>query len=92
MTVPGPEILAHAIAGMVGAEAMLYVFNGPSVVTFKTKKVTIDVQRAEAGLLEAPLRVRETFDLPPGKYAAKVLVRIDGSGALGFARTDFTVE
>jgi VWFA-related protein len=92
MTVPGPEMLAHAIAGMIGAEAMLYVFNGPSVVTFTTKKVVIDAQRAEAGLQDAPLRVRETFDLPPGKYVAKVLVRIDGSGALGFARTDFTVE
>src|SRR5437588_7510999 len=31
---------------------------------------------------QQPLRVRETFNLPPGKYAAKVLVRIDGSGAL----------
>jgi VWFA-related protein len=93
MSIPGPEVLAHAIAGMVGAEAMLYVFNGPTVVGFKTKKVTIDVERAEEGLSAgAPLRVRETFDLPPGKYAAKVLVRIDGDGSLGFARTDFTVE
>jgi len=92
MTVPGPEVLAHAVAGTVGAEAMLYVFNGPTVVTFTTKKVLIDVQRAEAGLQQQPLRVRETFNLPPGKYAAKVLVRIDGSGALGFARKDFVVE
>ena len=92
MTVPGPEMLAHAVAGIVGAEAMLYVFNGPTVVSFKTKKVVIDVAKAEEGLSGgAPLRVRETFDLPPGKYAAKVLVRIDGSGALGFARKDFDV-
>jgi len=91
-TIPGREMLAHAVAGVVGAEAMLYVFNGPQVVAFRTKRVTIDVQRAEAGLAEAPVRVRETFDLPPGKYAAKVLVRIDGSGELGFARTEFTVE
>jgi hypothetical protein len=93
MDIPGPEVLAHAVAGMVGAEAMLYVFNGPTVVTYRTKKVTIDVAKAEQGLSGgAPLRVRETFDLPPGKYAAKVLVRIDGSGALGFARKDFVVE
>src|SRR5204863_6578950 len=83
MSIPGRELLAHAVAGYVGAEAMLYVFNGPTVVTFKTKKVTVDVAKAEEGLSGAPLRVRETFDLPPGKYAAKVLVRIDGSGALG---------
>lgn len=93
MSIPGREMLAHAVGGYVGAEAMLYVFNGPTVVTFKTKKLNIDVQRAEEGLSEGTLvRVRETFDLPPGKYAAKVLVRIDGSGALGFARADFTVE
>ena len=93
MSIPGREMLAHAVAGYVGAEAMLYVFNGPTVVTFKTKTLNIDVQRAEEGLSEgAPVRVREKFDLPPGKYAAKVLVRIDGSGALGFARADFTVE
>jgi VWFA-related protein len=92
MDIPGPEVLAHAVAGMIGAEAMLYVFNGPTVVNFKTKKVTIDVAKAEGGLASgAPLRVRETFDLPPGKYAAKVLVRIDGSGALGFARKDFEI-
>ena len=65
----------------------------PTVVTFRTKTLNIDVQRAEEGLSEgAPVRVREKFELPPGKYAAKVLVRIDGSGALGFARADFTVE
>ena len=93
MSIPGRELLAHAVAGYVGAETMLYVFNGPTVVTFKTKKLNIDVQRAEEGLSEGtPVRVRETFELPPGKYAAKVLVRIDGSGALGFARADFTVE
>ena len=92
MDIPGREVLAHAVAGTVGAEAMIYVFSGSTVVTFRTKKVMVDVQKAEAGLSQSPLRVRETFDLPPGKYAAKVLVRIDGSGELGFARSDFTVE
>jgi hypothetical protein len=92
MDIPGAEVLAHSVAGMIGAEAMLYVFNGPTVVSFRTKKVTVDVAKAEGGLSSgAPLRVRETFDLPPGKYAAKVLVRIDGSGALGFARKDFEI-
>ena len=92
LEIPGREVLAHAVAGMVGAEAMFYVVAGPAVVEFRTKKITIDVAQAEWGLNESPLRVRETFDLPPGKYAAKVLVRIDGSGALGFARRDFSVE
>jgi VWFA-related protein len=92
LAIPGREVLAHAVAGMVGAEAMFYVVTGATVVEFRTKKITIDASVAEAKLNEAPLRVRETFDLPPGKYTAKVLVRIDGSGALGFARTDFSVN
>lgn len=91
LAIPGREVLAHAVAGMVGAEAMFYIVAGPAVVEFRTKKITIDVARAEAALNEAPLRVRETFNLPAGKYTAKVLVRIDGSGALGFARLDFMV-
>lgn len=92
LEIPGREILAHAVAGMIGAEAMIYVVSGQSVVEFRTKKITVEVARAEAVLNESPLRVRETFDLPPGKYVAKVLVRIDGSGALGFARRDFAIE
>jgi hypothetical protein len=91
MDVPGREMLAHAVADTVGAEAMIYVLSGTTVVGYRTKRITVDVPRAGAALAEAPLRVRETFDLPPGKYAATVLVRIDGSGALGFARTDFAV-
>ena len=91
MEIPGRELLAHAVADAVGAEAMFYVVSGATVVAFKTKRITIDVPRAGAALAEAPLRVRETFDLPPGHYAAKLLVRIDGSGALGFARADFSV-
>jgi VWFA-related protein len=91
LQIPGREVLAHQVAGIVGAEAMFYVVAGPAVVEFRTKKINIDVARAEAGLNESPLRLRETFDLPPGKYAAKVLVRIDGSGVLGFARTDFAI-
>ena len=92
LEIPGREVLAHSVLGTIGAEAMFYVVSGPTVVASRTKKITVDVARAEAALTEQPLRVRETFDLPPGNYTAKVLVRIDGSGALGFARTDFTVQ
>jgi len=92
LEIPGREVLAHAVAGNVGAEAMFYITSGSTVVAFRSKKVTVDVGRAEAGLMERPLRVVEPFDLPPGAYVAKVLVRIDGSGALGFARAEFNVE
>ena len=92
LEIPGREVLAHAVGGAVGAEAMFYVVSGSAVVAFRTKRITVDVDRAEATLATAPLLVREVFDLPPGNYAAKVLVRIDGSGLLGFARADFALQ
>jgi VWFA-related protein len=92
LEIPGPEMLAHAVAGTVGAEAMFYITAGSRVVAFRNKKITIDAQRAEVGLAEKPVRVVEAFDLPPGEYVAKVLVRIDGTGALGFARAELRVD
>lgn len=91
VTVPGRELLAQANSETVGAQAMLYIANGTSVVAFKVKRIQIDVPKAQAALESAAIHVREDFDLPPGAYAAKVLVRIDGSGALGYARADFTI-
>ena len=35
--------------------------------------------------------LREIFQLPPGTYAAKALLRIAGTNVLGFARNDFTI-
>ena len=91
VTVPGRELSAHAAGNFVGAKAMLYVMSGTSVVAFKIKRIDIDLSRAGQALAESPIRLRDTFDLPPGNYAAKTLVRMDTTGATGFARTDFTV-
>jgi VWFA-related protein len=91
VTIPGRELLAQAGSDVAGAQAMLYVLSGKTVVSFKVKRISIDVPKAGAALDSAPIRVRETFDLPPGKYAAKVLVRLDNTGSLGFARTDFSI-
>jgi len=91
VVLPGRELLAHAGGGMIGAKVMLYVMSGTSVVAFKIKRVDIDLLRAEAGLNENPLRVRDAFELPPGNYALKVVVRMDTTGALGFGRADVVV-
>jgi VWFA-related protein len=91
VTIPGRELLAQSGGDVAGAQAMLYVLSGKTVVSFKVKRISIDVPKAGAALESAPIRVRETFDLPPGKYAAKVLVRLDTTGSLGFARTDFSI-
>ena len=89
--IPGRELLAHAGGGFIGAKVMLYVMSGKGVVAFRIKRLDIDVAKAAAGLEQAPVRVRDTFELPPGNYAAKVIVRMDTSGALGFGRADVIV-
>jgi len=38
------------------------------------------------------LTLNEPFELPKGKYAAKVLLRISGTKSLGFVRRDFTID
>lgn len=91
VTLPGREILAHASGGFVGAKVMIYMMSGSSVVSFRIKRLDIDLSRAEAALQDAPVRVRDTFDLAPGHYATKVVVRMDTTGALGFARADVNV-
>jgi len=88
---PGRELLAHAGGGFIGAKVMLYVMSGKGVVAFRIKRLDIDVAKAAAGLEQAPVRVRDTFELPPGNYAAKVIVRMDTSGALGFGRADVVI-
>ncbi len=84
--------LASQTGGMtIGAEVLFYVFSGPDAVAFGRKQMTIE-PRAMAALASMPVHLSETFDLPPGRYAAKVLVRFPINGALGFAHQDFDVK
>ena len=88
--VPARELLALSGRQNTSADAMLYVFSGHGVVAYKGKKISLDAARADDAKL---VHVVETFDeLPPGHYEAKVLLRVDGTDALGFARAPMTVE
>jgi VWFA-related protein len=78
VTVDIPTAELKALGGARG-DALIYIYSGAAAVAFEQK--AIDAGNA---------RLTQTFALPPGRYAAKVLVRWDG--ALGFARTDFMVE
>ncbi|HXH39281.1 MAG TPA: VWA domain-containing protein [Thermoanaerobaculia bacterium] len=93
VTLPGRELLALAGDGAkVKGDALIYVFDGQTAVSFARKGIDIDVSRARvSGLDAANVDITQPFDLPPGKYAMKVLVRIEGHDALAFAREDFTV-
>lgn len=89
ITIPGRELLAFG-GDHVSAQALLYIFSAAGSVAFQGKEIRIDTKRA-AGLEELDLGIRETFELEPGAYTAKVLIRIIGTDVRGFARTEFTV-
>jgi len=93
VTLPGRELVA--VVGddaKVTGDALIYIFAGQTSVSFARKGIDIDVTRARAsGLADGNVDITHTFDLPPGTYAMKVLVRIEGHDTLAFARKDFTV-
>jgi hypothetical protein len=89
--IAGGELVAQAAGMTLEGEALLYVFAGSGAVAFDRKQIAIE-PRAAAALASTPLRVSHTFDLPPGRYVAKALIRFGFNGSLGFARTEeFTV-
>ncbi|HKS22789.1 MAG TPA: VWA domain-containing protein [Thermoanaerobaculia bacterium] len=89
VSIPARELLAQIDTKTARADAMIYVFSGARAVATKVKRIDIESERASAAPRDAAIRFDETFDLPPGNYTAKVLVRLGES--MGFARTDFTV-
>jgi len=90
VSIPAHELLAQIDTKTARAEAMIYVFSGARAVATKVKRIDIESERASSAPRGAAIHFDETFDLPPGNYTAKVLVRL--GEAMGFARTDFTVE
>jgi VWFA-related protein len=83
VALPGRELAA--LAGddaKIKGEALLYVFAGQKAVAFAHKD--LDVRDA------ANVEIAQSFDLPPGTYAMKVLVRLDND-TLAFDRKDFTI-
>jgi VWFA-related protein len=93
VTLPGQELLAIADGdAIVKGEALLYVFAGQTSVAFEKKYINVDVNQARAsGLDGGNVEMTQSFELPPGTYALKVLVRLGGHDTLAFARKDFTV-
>jgi VWFA-related protein len=88
VSIPAREMLAQ-IDERGRADAMIYIFSGARAVATKVKRIDIEGERASKAPRDAAIHFDETFDLPPGNYTAKVLVRL--GEAMGFARTDFKV-
>jgi VWFA-related protein len=93
VVLPGQELLAIAGNDLdVKGEALFYVFAGQTSVSFARKEIDVDVTRARtSGLDGRDVEISQSFDLPPGTYALKVLVRLEGHDTLAFARKDFTI-
>src|SRR5262249_30756724 len=78
------EITPQLVRKTPYVDAMLYVFDASGVaVMVRSKRVAFDNPGAAA-----PIVLRERLQAAPGKYVAKAIVRVAGSEALGFARTD----
>jgi VWFA-related protein len=88
LTIPTGELLALAGGRPAEAEALIYIYSGNRAVAFEAKRITLDPKTDTT----RPLHVTQTFDLPAGRYAAKVLMRMTGNDAIGYARTALVVE
>jgi len=84
------EVVPQLLDASPSVEFLFYIFNDRGgAVGFKAKRINFTgAGRVNTGYLT----LNEPFDLPKGKYSAKVLLRISGTKSLGFVRRDFTVE
>jgi len=83
VALPGRELAALAGEGAkTEGEALMYVFAGQKAVAFAKQEINV-----RDG---ANVDLAQSFDLPPGTYAMKVLVRLDND-TMAFARKDFTI-
>jgi VWFA-related protein len=83
VALPGRELAA--LAGddaKLKGQALMYVFAGQKAVAFAHQEIAVHDA--------ANIELAQSFDLPPGTYAMKVLVRLDND-TLAFARKDFTI-
>ncbi|HKS22304.1 MAG TPA: VWA domain-containing protein, partial [Thermoanaerobaculia bacterium] len=89
---PGPEVLALGKDGATLLDAFFYVFDENNVVaSWSHTRFNVDHEKAREFLSESPFAIRQRFPLPPGRYAAKALVRVVGSDVAGFARKDLEI-
>jgi len=87
---PRAEVIPQLVDATPAVELLIYIFDEKGATAgFKSKRITFD---AAARVNSGYVTIREPFDLPPGRYAAKALLRVAGTSAVGFVRRDFTVE
>jgi VWFA-related protein len=83
------EVMPQLDPKVPQVDVLLYVFkaSGESVAS-RAERISFEHQpKVESGDIE----FRQRFDLEPGAYVAKALLRVAGTTSLGYARTDFIV-
>jgi VWFA-related protein len=84
------EVVPQLIEASPAVELLMYIFDARGgAVDFKSKRIAFN---AAARVNSGYVTLREPFELPPGKYTAKVLLRIAGTKSMGFVKRDFAVE
>jgi VWFA-related protein len=84
------EVVPQLLDKSPDVEILMYIFDEHgAAVASKARRINFTGPgRVNTGYVT----LREAFDLPPGKYAAKVMLRITGTKSLGFVRRDFTMD
>jgi len=84
------EVVPQLLDKSPDVEILMYIFDEHgAAVASKARRISFTGPgRVSTGYVT----LREAFPLPPGKYAAKVMLRITGTKSLGFVRRDFTME
>lgn len=92
--IPGVELLAHAEGdSQLLLDAFFYIFDQQNlVVAWAYDRLKLDVDKGRDFLLANAYPILKEFDLDPGRYSAKTLVRISGTDLAGFRRLNLDVR
>jgi hypothetical protein len=73
-------------------DVFVYVFDENNLVAgWGYSRLKIDLEKGREFLTSNPYRLEQRFQLPPGRYSAKALLRYVGSDITGFQRADFEI-
>ena len=88
----GTDLLKGTEGGQVRAEVYAYAISAKGEIRdYYSQMLGIDLQKAGPALVEKGLKLWSQFDLPPGEYVARVLVRNSVTGTSGVAVAPFRV-
>jgi VWFA-related protein len=83
------EVVPQLLDSAPSVDVLMYIFDQHGVAAgFKSKRISLDgAARVNSGYIT----LHEPFELAPGSYTAKILLRIAGTKSMGFVRRDFTL-